>query len=186
MLFAILPTRHRGREPVMEEPMRFALALASVLLATTASAEPFMTSTAEGTAYVYDIATTGGASAVTFTIPSPPAGDYMVSFTANFKPLGSTSSPVSFSCFLTRDSILMAQSTGISTNTAGWNVGVNGQVVMKIFKETQISAGCGTLTGPWMWAARPLEVTFTKLAAVKSGSLANSPEAATSHVGITR
>jgi hypothetical protein len=170
----------------MEESRKFVLALASVLLATTANAEPFMTSTAAGTAYVYNTTATGGTASVTFTMPSPPAGDYMVSFTANFTPQGTTSAPVGFSCLLLRDNANVAQATAFSFGPGGWDIGVDGQGVMKIFKETKVTAICGTISGSWTWAGRPLEITFTKLFAVKSGSLANSPEAAVSHVGITR
>lgn len=178
--------RHRGRETVMEELMRYFLALAGVLLATTASAEPFTTAPAVGTTYVYDTTTTGGTESVNFTMPLPPAGDYMVSFTANFNTQGTTSAPVGFSCVLIREGAIAAQSTSVSTLSSGWNIGVNGQAVMKIYKETNVSVNCGTISGSWTWEGRPLEVTFTRLAGIKSGSLANGPEAATKHLGITR
>ena len=66
----------------------------------------------------------------------------------------------------------VSQSTTFGFGAGGWNIGVNGQVVMKIYKETKISAICGSNTGSWTWDGVPLEVSLTRLAADVSGSLA--------------
>jgi hypothetical protein len=123
-------------------------------------------------AHLYSSSSTGGTGQVAFSIPNPGKGIYAASFTANFFPQGSPGAPVVFSCYLTRNSAMVAQSTVPSTEASGFYVGVNGGNTVSLANSTVLSLGCGTTDGStWTFGTRKPQVTLTRLDGKATGSI---------------
>ncbi len=124
-------------------------------------------------AYQYSTATTHGTGQVSFHIPNPPNGVYAASFTANFFPQGTPAAPVVFSCYLTKNGAMRAQSTAASTWTSGFYVGVNGGNMVKVDSSANdLEVGCGPADGSaWQFGSKPVSVTFTRLDGLVNKSL---------------
>jgi hypothetical protein len=126
-------------------------------------------------AHVYSTSGTGGSGEVFYDIPTLPNGVYAASFTANFFPQGTPSTPVTFSCFLTKNGSMRTQSTSESTYTSGFYVGVNGSNTVKSVSGDSFQVGCGTADGSaWTYGTQPLQVTFTRLDGITTGGISKA------------
>lgn len=138
-------------------------------------------------AYQYSTATTSGSGQVSFHIPNPPNGVYAASFTANFFPAGSPAAPVHFSCYLTKDGAMRAQSTADSTWSSGFYVGVNGANMIKVDSSANdLEVGCGTDdNSAWQFGTKPVSVTFTRLDGLVNKSLDKTLQKGHLSAGVT-
>ena len=140
-------------------------------------------------AHVYSTTTSGGTGEVVFTIPNPAPGVYAASFTANFFPAGTPSAPETFSCFITQNGSMRAQSTISTGYSSGFYAGVNGGNTIKLVTGDVLNLGCGTADGSaWTWGTQPVQATLTKLDGMTSGTVsaaAHKSSAASLHHALT-
>jgi hypothetical protein len=121
---------------------------------------------------VFTTTAAGGTGQITYDVPNVPKGVYLATYTANFFPQGTPGAPVTFSCFLLKDTLtLLSQSTSSSTYTSGFYVGVGGSTIIKVAPGTNVDAGCGLTSGAWTFGTKKLTVTLTRLDGVTAGGL---------------
>ncbi len=123
-------------------------------------------------AHVYSTSTTGGTGEVIFTIPNPVPGVYAASFTANFFPAGTPSAPETFSCFITQNGSMRAQSTVSTGYSSGFYAGVNGGNTIRLVAGDVLNLGCGTADGSsWTFGTQLVQATLTRLDGMTSGTV---------------
>lgn len=114
-------------------------------------------------AYLYSTQDNRGTGQVYYTIPNPPPGAYLASYTANFYPKGTPGAPVTFSCFLLKNGALRSQSTTSTTYTSGFFAAVNGANSVNVAEGDTFQAGCGLAADrTWRYGPRALQVSFTR------------------------
>lgn len=123
-------------------------------------------------AFVYSTRLTTGEGTISLSIPNPGAGVYALSFTTSFLPQGTPTAPQTFSCFISKEGVLLTQSTSSSTYDSGFYVGLNGTATVKLRQSSHLSLGCGAEEGSaWSWAPRPPQVTLVRLDGITRGGL---------------